>query len=261
MNIQVQTNRTARSHPGRAFTLIELLVVISIIGLLAGLLVGLAPLASRRMKESKVRAELHELTLLIDAYKAKYGVYPPDGLAVGETITTNNTALSPLFYELSGVLAYIPAYAGNGSSQPGYYVSPTRPTDKLTAVAATNIFNREGIVNAIPTATINVDGVPDAPVAARSRLFQHNFKAAQVGTYKKPGTAYSAEILVVGVPWPANDPNTPLPGNPGMNPWHYVSTGPVQNPDSYDLWAEIKAGNQIVVIGNWKNTEVPKSSK
>jgi prepilin-type N-terminal cleavage/methylation domain-containing protein len=38
-----------------AFTLIELLTVISIIAVLAGMVVGLAPVASAKMKEARVR--------------------------------------------------------------------------------------------------------------------------------------------------------------------------------------------------------------
>jgi len=61
----------------RAFSLIELLVVISIIAVLAGLVVGVAPVASKRMREARIRAELAALVTAIESYKAKYGVYPP----------------------------------------------------------------------------------------------------------------------------------------------------------------------------------------
>ncbi len=37
-----------------------------------------------------------------------------------------------------------------------------------------------------------------------------------------------------------------------VNPWRYVSTKPFQNPKSFDLWAEVVIGNQLKVIGNWK---------
>ena len=62
-----------------AFSLSELLVVIAIIGILAGLLVGLAPAAMQRARESRVRTELKALEGYIEGYKYKYGVYPPDG--------------------------------------------------------------------------------------------------------------------------------------------------------------------------------------
>ena len=43
-----------------------------------------------------------------------------------------------------------------------------------------------------------------------------------------------------------------LPGNPGLNPWRYVSSNPTNNPSSFDLWAEYWQGNNKIVIGNWK---------
>ncbi|MFM7555193.1 MAG: type II secretion system protein, partial [Verrucomicrobiota bacterium] len=84
-----------------AFTLLELLVVMSIIGILAGMVVGLAPAAATKMKESRVRAELAQLVTLIEAYKARFGVYPPDGIrrvaVPGQGFQTlPNPALSPL---------------------------------------------------------------------------------------------------------------------------------------------------------------------
>ncbi|MEN9675755.1 MAG: hypothetical protein RIS76_1651, partial [Verrucomicrobiota bacterium] len=93
--------RPVRLRPA-AFTLIELLVVISIIAVLAGLVVGLAPMANRRMKEARIRAELAALTSAIDSYKAKYGVYPPDNY--DPVRKQSNPVLNSLFYELTGVL-------------------------------------------------------------------------------------------------------------------------------------------------------------
>ena len=97
----------------RAFTLIELLTVIAVMGILAGLLVGLAPAAMKRARESRVRSELQALEAAIESYKAKYGVYPPDGLALGANgapLRDSNgnlvvrPELNPLYYELTGVI-------------------------------------------------------------------------------------------------------------------------------------------------------------
>ena len=59
------------------FTLVELLVVISIMGVLAGLTVGLSGVASRKSKEGRIRGDLNRLVTLIENYKAKMGFYPP----------------------------------------------------------------------------------------------------------------------------------------------------------------------------------------
>jgi hypothetical protein len=45
----------------------------------------------------------------------------------------------------------------------------------------------------------------------------------------------------------------PIPTNPGLNPWRYVSTNPTNNPNSFDLWAEIIVKGERRIIGNWKN--------
>ena len=55
------------------FTLIELLVVISIIGVLAGLIVGLSGVASYKGKEARVRIEMNKLMNAIENYKSVIG--------------------------------------------------------------------------------------------------------------------------------------------------------------------------------------------
>lgn len=36
-----------------------------------------------------------------------------------------------------------------------------------------------------------------------------------------------------------------------FSPWRYVSSGPTNNPASFDLWTELQAGDQKMIIGNW----------
>ena len=38
-----------------------------------------------------------------------------------------------------------------------------------------------------------------------------------------------------------------------VNPWRYNSSNPSNNPNSYDLWAEIRVGDETIIIGNWDN--------
>jgi prepilin-type N-terminal cleavage/methylation domain-containing protein len=71
----------AASGPGlarRGFSLIELLVVIVIIGILVGLLVPGVMTAYRRSQEFAIEQEVNQLSLAIEAFKTKYGFYPPD---------------------------------------------------------------------------------------------------------------------------------------------------------------------------------------
>lgn len=62
----------------QAFTLVELLVAIAIIGVLMSLAIPAITAALRKGKEAGVRTELEALSQSIEAYKLKYGDYPPD---------------------------------------------------------------------------------------------------------------------------------------------------------------------------------------
>ena len=41
--------------------------------------------------------------------------------------------------------------------------------------------------------------------------------------------------------------------NGDYNPWHYVSSNAVHNPEGFDLWAEVQIGANKIKIGNWKD--------
>jgi prepilin-type N-terminal cleavage/methylation domain-containing protein len=254
-------NHDFRTPVQRGFTLIELLVVISIIGILAGLVVGLAPVAGARMKETRVRTELQQLVTAIEAYRARFGVYPPDGLVVdaagnpardaaGDFIV--NPAVNPLFYELSGVFVVDPL-------SPNGFFQTRQDDERILPAAVKQYFGRDGFINA--TITNNPD---------RRRLFQTNFRTDQYAEIFRSRTqaGYTdLEVLTVGFSWDASakrgagfawPPNAnpqPVPTNPSLNPWRYVSTNPTNNPGSFDLWAEIPGrGDRIRIIGNWKQS-------
>ena len=61
------------------FTLVELLVVIAIITVLAGMTVGGALVARVYVKNAAINMELKQLEMACQAYKEKFGEYPPDG--------------------------------------------------------------------------------------------------------------------------------------------------------------------------------------
>lgn len=232
--------RSADRPSSAAFTLIELLAVISIIAVLAGLLVGLAPQAAARMKESRTRAELERLVMAIEAYKAKHGVYPPDNVTGRDSFGNPvvDSARSPLYYELAGCVAH---RQGNG----GYFVPygyEDTPANRLNPdTHLVPNFNRDGFVNAALPNNVR-------------RLYHHDFKASdRAAIARNP----DIEILVAPVPWPAKDARFPSPlpgvGLETVNPWHYVSSNPTNNPTGFDLWAEIIIRGQRRIIGNWKN--------
>ena len=97
------SKRTLNSAIRRAFTLIEMLAVITIIGVLAGLTVGVTSLVSRKSKESRTRAELAKIETAIRAYQSKFGFYPPDNLR-DPLMLDVNPAINQLYYELTGAV-------------------------------------------------------------------------------------------------------------------------------------------------------------
>ena len=85
-----------------AFTLIELLVVIAIIAIIAGLVVGLAGVGGKEKKLKRTRTELAKLVTLIEVYKTKVGMYPPDNPDPKDSFT--NPPPNSLLYELAGAI-------------------------------------------------------------------------------------------------------------------------------------------------------------
>ena len=114
----------------RGFTLVELLMVITIIGILAALVVGLMAVATKKSRESQVRAMLSELVTAIEAYKTRMGHYPPDNAARPDQ--------PPLFYELLGTY----------STDNGVNFTTSDSISTLDTATVTAAFGMPGFVNA-----------------------------------------------------------------------------------------------------------------
>jgi len=224
---------------GRAFTLIELLVVISIIGVLAGLTVGLSGLATRKSKESRLRGDMGKIINGIENYHSALGSYPPDHAVPDPAAPGRMIGLaSPnqLFYELSGT-----EFVNNQFRVPG---SP----DGLTGAQIQTAFGSAGFANAARI--------------AKDLKFTEEFKASQ---YKQISATPPLYVLAVPVVGPKNrrsyDPSGPLTwvityNKADVNPWLYVSTSPTNNPDRYDLWCEVAIGGKVVRFSNWEKDPV-----
>ncbi len=66
----------------RGFTLVELLMVIAILGVLAGLAVFGVNAGRRAIMRQAIAMEVSQLNQAVEAYKTKYGEYPPDGTSL-----------------------------------------------------------------------------------------------------------------------------------------------------------------------------------
>ncbi len=76
----------------RAFTLVELLTVIVIIGILAGLVTAAAIRVQSSVKKAAHALELKQLEMALQAYKERFGEFPPDGLPVKKADGTTVSA-------------------------------------------------------------------------------------------------------------------------------------------------------------------------
>ncbi len=198
-----------------AFTLIELLVTIGIIGIVASMVLTGVQIGGRRRDESRVKAELGKLVLLIETYKDKYGSYPPDNPAGPVT--------NSLYYELSGTTTV----AGNFQT-----------LDGAQAISPADV-----------QAYLGVPGFLNSTIGAMlAKNYLHEVKPDQAMLLSTV-----PPVMVLTSPGKPPPNNTIIVNGKPVNPWRYVSSNPVHSPGRFDLWAEITLNGQTNIIGNWKN--------
>ena len=232
----MKTLNPTRTQRQPAFTLIELLVVIAIIGILAALVFPALKAAKIAGLRGKVHAEMRTVEMAIEAYKTKYGFYPPDNgffpPANGKPDpykTVNNQLPNQLFYELQGI------------TQKGTTLETLDGRERILQASVATAFGTkvDGFVN------VTKEGAADDSKVAQK--FLNNLRTDQ---YTIVTTPVRFGVLVCPVPWPANLGEI-IPGVPEANPWRYNSSSPVHNPKSFDLWVDVVAGGKTNRISNW----------
>src|SRR5439155_8577225 len=161
----------------------------------------------------------------------QFGYYPPNNVMSMSAAGTNvDSAINPILYELTGVFVDNTARLFRSASGQVQW----------TQGAVMGVFRRDGFVNAV-----------EAKQAKSTKSFLPGLKASQVRTVTVG--AQPVQLLAV----PVDYPNSYAGPRPAMvpkqvNPWRYVSTNPTNNPNGFDLWAEVPIGKEIRIIGNWK---------
>ena len=231
----VEIQKAALPRRVRGFTLIELVIVIAVIAILAGILLGALPAITEKRTRSVVRAELRQLVTAIEAYKEKHGFYPPDN--------TNNIAAPPLFYELVGTTVTSDPNGANAS-----YV-PLNGAPALTQQNIRDEFAADGFLNTGPEAR-------EVKNFFESLKFVRNQKEGPQFTVSPFTGNTNVFFLRVTARGPAN---AAVPALEDQNTWRYIvakghNTGlyPTNNPNTFDLWAEVVIRGKTVTIGNWK---------
>ena len=221
-----------------AFTLIELIVVIAIIGLLAAMIFPIAGAVNRHKQIGTAQTQLQAMELSIDGYKSKLGFNPPDN--------TNNPVINPLYFELigttnNGVSTTTPPTlwgATDGSAQIGLSTTP----NNITALYGVTAFANSS------TRTRSDDN------GSAAGTFINNLTPNQIGLAKQDDP--NSKILVCSVTWPLDRTPAPVPGNPSMNPWRYVSSHPTNNTGSYDLWVDLIIAGKTNRVCNWSTQPI-----
>jgi prepilin-type N-terminal cleavage/methylation domain-containing protein len=211
-----------RSEKVLGFTLIELLLVVAIIGVLTALLVSATSGSGHTAKIAVAQAELAQMESAIGDYRANLGFFPPDN--------PNDATINPLYFELLGT-------TNNGLT----YVTLDASAQISNAGGDINLkFNRQGFANSsTKTHSSDEHGAPTS--------FLSHLTPSQVG--QLPNSQPPVKILVCSIEWTSGN-NPPIPGTL-LNPWRYVSSHPINNPGSYDLWVDLAIGNKIYRVSNW----------
>lgn len=212
------------THTRSGFTLIELMVVIGIITVLAALTFPAVKKVKENVTRRKVKAELQQIAVAIDSYKARYNTYPPDNPV--------NAVTNPLYFELVGTEP-----AGANEYRTLDQKARIRTAD-FNAVFGGGV---AGFVN--HTRDQSGEGQP-----AENFFSKAGLPSSLIGSYPVGGSVIC--LIVTSVEWPASRGEI-ITGHPGMNPFRYVSSNPTNNPASYDLWVDIFLGGRINRISNW----------
>lgn len=208
----------------RAFTLIELLTVIAIIGVLAGLTLGIAAAAKSARINGRAKAELQQLQSAIESYKGDRHAYPPDHKLAAGSPNKVDPVINQLFYELRGTEVVSGQFRPRGGGE------------AVTPAQIQQVFGRGGFLNASQ----------DANEPSRSYL---DIKPSSIARVDVKGA--TVQLLVSPFEWPRNaDEPAPLAGSVA-NPWRYVSTSPTNNTGGFDLWTEVYVGKEKRIFKNW----------
>ena len=226
-------------YPSPAFTLIELIIVIAIIGILTSLIFPIVGALDKKKKIAVAQSQLQSLETAIEGYKTKLGYYPPDN--------TVNPTNNPLYFELLGT-------TNDGAGKPA-------PTTWVTMDNSAQITDN-GVGTGDIWAYFHITGLANTSTRAHSddqgaaaTTFINNLLPNQIGVLD-PANRPLIKVLVCSVSWPPDKQPGPIPANPTINPFCYISTHPTNNTSTYDLWVDVVARGKTNRVCNWSTQPI-----
>lgn len=98
-----------RTHKQAGFTLVEILVTVAIIGILVGIVFGIAGLASKKSDTTKALSEMHQIRNALEEYRLQFGAFPPN-------LNSINTRMAEPFKSVKTVDPWGRAYIYSNNS-------------------------------------------------------------------------------------------------------------------------------------------------
>jgi prepilin-type N-terminal cleavage/methylation domain-containing protein len=218
----------ATRHPSLAFTLIEMLIVVAIMATLAALTFPILGAVKRNAIRTRAMGGVKQLETAIEAYKDKFGHYPPDN---GGFFSTNQ-----LYFELLGT-TNIPVPAVHYVTLDG---SAGMAASDFVTVFGPNV---SGFMNC------SLPGNGDEAPTGMS-FFKGGLKANQFMAVIINGATNWALGTVLEGPVPFMQPGV---NGQQFNPWRYNSSNPRYNSKSFDLWIDVMVGGKTNRVCNWSD--------
>lgn len=175
----------ARNTLRAGFTLVELLVVIAIIGVLAGLITAAAWRARIHAKDFIITSDLKQLEMACQAYKEKFGEYPPGGVGSAAVNRHLRKAFPRVQIDVSGAsnivspFLALPFWLGGMWDDTnkrfiGFSADPSNPFDPTTPSRIGPFFEFDATrLREAGTVTINYTRPDGSPGTAQTKVFYY----------------------------------------------------------------------------------------
>ncbi len=168
-----------------------------------------------------IRGQRDTLVAAVASYKSDKGFYPPDHVIRRAPLVVD-AVTNQLLYELRGTIY--------------------NPTNETFCAPNSEPLKRDTL-----RGFFNVDEIRNASISPKPpKDFITN--SAGFGAWEAHDSP-DVNVLKPTPDWEGADWN--LLARFDISAWRYISTGPVHNTNSFDLWVEIEHDGKKQVIGNW----------